>query len=60
MTLEEMEAHSAYLHAHLKKLHDDMLAEATEKLAKTKNPVDRELLIAHIEGVRAIGNGKYD
>ena len=60
MTLDEMEAHSAYMHAYLKKLHDDMIAEATEELAKTRNPFDRELLIAHIEGVRAIGNGKYD
>lgn len=60
MTIEEMEAHAAYLDAFHKKLHDDMIAEATEELATEKNPYVREFLIKHIEDVRAIGNGKYD
>jgi hypothetical protein len=60
MTIEEMAAHSAYMHAFLKKLHDDMITEATEELSKTKNPYRREMLVAHLEAVRAIGNGKYD
>lgn len=60
MTIEEMEAHAAYLDAFHKKLRDDMIAEATEELATEKNPYAREFLIKHIEEVRAIGNGKYD
>lgn len=60
MTIEEMDAHAAYMDAHLRKLHNDMIAEATEELAKEKNPYAREFLIKHIEEVRAIGAGKYD
>ena len=60
MTIEEMEAHAAYMDAHLRKLHHDMIAEATEELATEKNPYRREWLIQHIEGIRAIGAGKYD
>lgn len=60
MTIEEMDAHIAYMDAHLRKLHHDMIAEATQRLATEKNPYTRERLIKHIEKVRAIGNGKYD
>jgi hypothetical protein len=60
MTVEEMDAHAAYLDAFHKKLRDDMIAEATEELATEKNPYAREFLIKHIEHVRAIGNGRYD
>jgi hypothetical protein len=58
MTVEEMEAHAAYMDAFLKKLHDDMIAEATEELTTEKNPYMREFLTKHIEDVRAIG--RYD
>jgi hypothetical protein len=60
MTVEEMDAHAAYLDAFHKKLRNDMIAEATEELATEKNPYAREFLIKHIEDVRAIGNGRYD
>jgi len=60
MTVEEMDAHAAYMDAFLKKLRDDMIAEATEELATEKNPYMREFLVEHIEHVRAIGNGRYD
>lgn len=55
MTLEEMEAHAAYLDAFHRKFRQDMIAEATEELATEKNPYVRESLIKHIEEVRALG-----
>jgi hypothetical protein len=55
VTVEEMEAHAAYLEAFHKKMRDDMIAEATEELATETNPYAREWLIDHIEKVRALG-----
>jgi hypothetical protein len=60
MTIEEMDEHIAYLDAHLKKVRAEAIAETTEELAATKNPYEREWLIEHLEGLRAIGNGQYD
>jgi hypothetical protein len=60
MTVEEMDAHAAYMDKFNKKLHHDLIADLTEDLARAKDPVEREWLIKQIEGVRAIGNGKYD
>jgi hypothetical protein len=60
MTVEEMEAHAAYEFAFHKKLHDEMIAEATAELEKEKDPFEREWWIKHIEAIRAIGNGRYD
>jgi hypothetical protein len=54
MTIEEMEAHAAYLKAFHRKLGQDMIDEATEELATERIPYLRELLVDHIEGVRAL------
>ncbi|HEX6352082.1 hypothetical protein [Actinophytocola sp.] len=60
MTIEEMDAHIAYLDAFHRKMREDMIAEATAQLETEKNPYVRESLIKHIEEVRALGNKTYD
>jgi hypothetical protein len=53
MTVEEMEAHAAYLDAFHNRLGQDMIAEATEELATERDPFEREQLIKLIERTRA-------
>jgi hypothetical protein len=60
MTIEEMDAEIAVMDAHLKRIYDDAVAEATEELATEKNPYFREFLIKHIEAMHKIHNRRYD
>jgi hypothetical protein len=60
MTIEEMDAHSAYLHAHHKKLRDELIDHKTREVARTKDPTMRAFYIRDLERLKAIGNGEYD
>jgi hypothetical protein len=60
MTIEEMDAEIAHMDAHLKRLHDEAVAECTSLIARTRDPVLRELYHRELERVREISNGRYD
>jgi hypothetical protein len=61
MTVEEMEAHAAYMDAFLRKSRQDWIAELTEELAAEKNPYAREWLTEAIEKEKkALATGKYE
>jgi hypothetical protein len=59
MTVEEMDAHMAYMEAHHKRLYEDMVAECTEQLATEKNPYTREFLLKHLEELHEIWNRRH-
>lgn len=56
MTIEEMDAHLAYMEAHNKRLYEEMVAECTEELATQRNPYRREFLRKHLAGLHEIWN----
>lgn len=60
-TIEEMDEHRAYLKAHLKKCHEDNVAEITEELKTEKNPYFRESLEKRLdESKRVLESGTFD
>lgn len=60
MTIEEMDAEIAHMTALNKRMHDELVADKTAQIARTKDPVLREFYIRDLEEIRAIGNGQYD
>jgi hypothetical protein len=59
-SIEEMDAHIAYLHAFNKKVRDEALADYRAELEKEKDPFEREWLRKQIAAVLKIGDGEYD
>ncbi len=56
---EEMDAEIARMDAFLRKVIREEITELTERIATERNPYARATQIKFLEGVRAIGGGKY-
>ena len=57
MTLEQLDAELSAARASLQRLRDDTVAEFEAEAEAETNPYTRDVLLAAIERVRAIGNG---
>ena len=58
MTIEEMDAHLAYMKEHNKRLYEEAVAYYTERIAIAKHPETREFYREQLEQVHAIAAGK--
>lgn len=59
MTIEEMDAHLAYMKAHNKRLYEEEVAYYTERIALATDPRRREYYRRQLEEVHAIPSGRY-
>ena len=59
MTIEEMDAHMAYMEAHNKRLYEEAVAGYTERIAIAKHPETREFYRKKLEALHAFAGGRY-
>jgi len=59
MTIEEMDAHIAYMDAHNQRLYEELVAMYTERIAIAKRSDTREFYRKKLERLHAIRNRGY-